>query len=285
MMRVIVRLHEHIHAQLYWRDGAVFEWGGGRNLALVKVAQTQTGRDCIQIQVNGPAAGRRDLLSAVRIQFDEIHKKLVKIGVKEMVPLPDYPDVCLSRTKLETLLRSDERFHTDVVDDSAGNEIVIKVDIAELLEGVARPQDMDRERGGDTHIYLGKVRQEKIMGNKLEIKKSTLNHSPVGQNQTIADSFNTIKNADCGEGVKQALTKLTELVDQLQQDVADKETRDTLNSDLQALVTEATKAEPRRKWLKLSGEGLIDAAKTVASMTKPITTAVAGLLKLFAGVG
>jgi hypothetical protein len=99
------------------------------------------------------------------------------------------------------------------------------------------------------------------------------------------DSFNTITNADCGDEIKQAMNTLVQLVGELREQIEDEGTRQSLDTDLQTLVAEATNAQPRKKRLEFSGEGLIDAAQTVASMTKPITTAVAGLLKLFAAAG
>jgi hypothetical protein len=141
---------------------------------------------------------------------------------------------------------------------------------------------MDRERSGDTHFHY---HQEKTtMRDKYEVGGDVTN-SPFGTNQTVRDSFNTISNSGCGDAIKQALKELVQLVGKLREQIEDEAKRQSIDRDLQTLVAEATNAEPRKKWLELSGEGLIDAAQTVAVMTTPITTAVAGLLKLFAAVG
>lgn len=54
-----------------------------------------------------------------------------------------------------------------------------------------------------------------------------------------------------------------------------------VTQDLQNLTTEAAKDQPRQKWYQLSGQGLIEAAKTVGAIGKPViesTKAVLGLL-------
>jgi hypothetical protein len=61
------------------------------------------------------------------------------------------------------------------------------------------------------------------------------------------------------------------------------EEAEKVSRDLQTLTTEATSKSPRKAWYELSGKGLVDAAKTVAAMAGPITTAVKAVLSLLAG--
>ncbi|MBI2402247.1 MAG: hypothetical protein HYV20_05835 [Gemmatimonadetes bacterium] len=49
---------------------------------------------------------------------------------------------------------------------------------------------------------------------------------------------------------------------------------------LETLVEEASKPTPDKRWYQLSSEGLIDAAKTVAALTEPVTSAVKAVLAL-----
>ena len=49
---------------------------------------------------------------------------------------------------------------------------------------------------------------------------------------------------------------------------------------LETLVEEARSDNPKRKWYEVSGEGIIEAAKAVASLTGPVTAAVKGVLAL-----
>jgi hypothetical protein len=51
--------------------------------------------------------------------------------------------------------------------------------------------------------------------------------------------------------------------------------------DLETLVSEATVDKPRPSILRVTGEGLIEAAKTVAEMAGPISVAVQAIFGLF----
>ena len=97
--------------------------------------------------------------------------------------------------------------------------------------------------------------------------------------QNIQNSFNKAANADVSEPLKEALkdltTKTAELAKQLPPDKAE-----AVSKDLAALTTEAVSNEPRKPWYELSANGLLEAAKTVAAMTGPITTAVKAVVSL-----
>jgi hypothetical protein len=53
-----------------------------------------------------------------------------------------------------------------------------------------------------------------------------------------------------------------------------------VKSDLEVLAKEAKSPQPRRKMFEVTGEGLVDAAKTVATMAPSITAAVLEIGKL-----
>jgi hypothetical protein len=97
--------------------------------------------------------------------------------------------------------------------------------------------------------------------------------------QNIQNSFNKAANADVQAPLKDALKDLTakvaELAKQLPPDKAE-----AVSKDLAALTTEAVSKEPRKPWYQLSADGLLDAAKTVAAMTGPVTTAVKAVLAM-----
>lgn len=97
--------------------------------------------------------------------------------------------------------------------------------------------------------------------------------------QNIQNSFNKAANADVQAPLKDALKELTakvaELAKQLPPDKAE-----AASKDLATLTSEAVSKEPRKPWYQLSADGLLDAAKTVAAMTGPVTTAVRAVLAL-----
>ncbi|KGQ19388.1 hypothetical protein LF41_3038 [Lysobacter dokdonensis DS-58] len=96
------------------------------------------------------------------------------------------------------------------------------------------------------------------------------------------NAFKMVREAD--GATQDRKDKLDALIKQVQELVPQlpEETKAQALSDMETLTREATSAKPRRKMLEVSGEGLIEAAKTVAKMVPSITAAVAGLLTLFA---
>ena len=79
------------------------------------------------------------------------------------------------------------------------------------------------------------------------------------------------------------LAKLTHLIEELAKNLPPEEA-ETVKADLATFKAEAAKAEPRKAWYELSGEGLVNAAKAVAEMAPSIGTSVQAVLKLLAGV-
>ncbi len=78
--------------------------------------------------------------------------------------------------------------------------------------------------------------------------------------------------------IKKRAPAQSKLVTNFSPDEAEKVSR-----DLHTLASEATSKAPRKAWYELSGQGLIEAAKTVAAMAGPVTTAVKAVLSLLAG--
>jgi hypothetical protein len=100
--------------------------------------------------------------------------------------------------------------------------------------------------------------------------------------QNIRDSFNKASGPGVADELKEKLQALTievgKLATKLPPDDAEKVSR-----DLHTLASEATSKAPRKAWYELSGQGLIEAAKTVAAMAGPVTKAVKAVLSLLAG--
>lgn len=99
--------------------------------------------------------------------------------------------------------------------------------------------------------------------------------------KNISASFNKAASADVNDVLKQALKTLTvevaKLVKELPPDDAE-----TASKNLEVLTSEAVSRKPRKDWYDLSANGLLDAAKTVASLAAPVTTAVKAVIALLA---
>ena len=106
-------------------------------------------------------------------------------------------------------------------------------------------------------------------------------------NSTLTNTLTAINNfAQSGAKPELAseLQKLAAQTEELIKHLSPAKAKEAA-SDLATLTEQATSEAPRRKWYELSGEGLIDAAKTVAAMTDPITETVKKVLALLGAVG
>ena len=137
--RFIVRMS---HALSDWRDcwrsGVVLKFDA--NTALVR-ADSYGNR--IHVAIDGPAAGRRGALRVIRECFKAIHASVPRLGVREMVPLPDAPEIVVA---YQHLLKLEENGQTEYWPEGAGRAYRV----ADLLNGIEDPerrrQERDRQR-------------------------------------------------------------------------------------------------------------------------------------------
>ncbi len=123
--RFIVRLNAYVHKTI-WRSGVVLKKDG--NTALVK-ADSEDRK--VFIWVSGDEHTRRDFLSAIRTEFDAIHKSIIKIEVVQKVPHPDYPNLVLDYAELLQF----ERDRIKEFPRSIEGKTII-VDVYQLLNGI-----------------------------------------------------------------------------------------------------------------------------------------------------
>lgn len=97
----------------------------------------------------------------------------------------------------------------------------------------------------------------------------------------IQGSFNKAADADIDAPLKESLKTLSAQVAELAKKLSP-EAAEAVSKDLAALTAEAVSKQPRKPWYELSANGLLEAAKTVAEMAAPVTTAVKAVLSLLA---
>lgn len=76
--RFIVRAHDLIEEDLYWKDGVVLTWEGARAQVI------KTDNRVIEVRIEGN--DKKTLLGIVRREMDAIHKPFNNLKVNEMVP-------------------------------------------------------------------------------------------------------------------------------------------------------------------------------------------------------
>jgi len=138
--RFIVRMNEFIHKTV-WRSGVVLK--SGDNTALVKADMEDKK---VYIWVNGAQNTRRDFLSAIRSQFDAIHKTITKLEVREKVPVPGQDSVVVD---FQHLLKLEKMGEATYIPEGLEQ----RINIRQLLNGVE--SETDRQRVNMTNVYIG----------------------------------------------------------------------------------------------------------------------------------
>jgi internalin A len=128
--RFIVRMHPYIYKNTLWRSGVILHTG--KNRALIK-ADYEERR--IFVWVSGQEKTRRDFLSAIRFQFDSIHKTLAKIVIKEKIPLPE----SAITVDYEHLVKLEHKGVKRFIPEGLDHEINVK----HLLDKVVTKQERD----------------------------------------------------------------------------------------------------------------------------------------------
>jgi internalin A len=144
--RFIVRMNQKIENYFVWRTGVVLKIG--ENKALVK-ADIEDRK--ITIAIDGLEHTRRDALSAIRYQLDEIHGSIKGLDAQKRVPIPDAPNA--EPLDYDYLLQLEQDgFEEHPVKN--GNRLV-KVNVKKLLSGIVSETERRQSAGNTTNIYIG----------------------------------------------------------------------------------------------------------------------------------
>jgi len=144
--RFIVRMNQKIDDGFVWRTGVLLKIG--ENHALVK-ADIEDKK--ITIAIDGLEHTRRDALSAIRYQLDEIHASIKGLNPEKRVPVPEAPNA--EPLDYEYLLQLEQDgFEEHPVKN--GNRLV-KVNVKKLLSGVVSETERQQSPGNTTNIFIG----------------------------------------------------------------------------------------------------------------------------------
>ena len=161
--RFIVRMNQKIKDHFVWRTGVVLKIG--ENTALVK-ADIEDRR--ITIAIEGVEHTRRDALSAIRYQLDEIHRSIKGLNPEKYIPVPGVSDA--TPLEYETLLMM-EREGIETTHVKSGRKLVA-VNISQMLNGV-ESEYQRKQYGNVTNISIGGDANGStiIVGDENEVKK------------------------------------------------------------------------------------------------------------------
>ena len=261
--RFIVRMNQKIDDGLVWRTGVVLKIGENKSLVKADIEDRK-----ITIAIDGLEHTRRDALSAIRFQLDEIHGSIKGLNPQKMVPIPNAPNADpLEYEYLLMLEREGQEIH--LVKDGAR---LVKVNVREILSGIESEAQRKEAGGNVTNIYVG--------GN-FDGNLTVGDHNQATTNR-IVESIKKAEASSIPPELLETLKLLGEAVDVMNK-VLPKEQASETTEDFGKLVDEATKSAPQKKWYSVSVEGLIKAAENVEKVGEPVINLSKKVLSLLTG--
>jgi hypothetical protein len=258
--RFIVRMNQHIHGNSVWRTGVLLKISNNRSLVKADIEDRK-----ITIAIDGLEHTRRDALSAIRYQLDEIHGSIKGLEALKRVPIPNAPNAePLEYEYLLMLEREGQEMH--LVKDGTR---LVKVNLRQVLSGIETEAQRKETGGIVTNIYIGGNVEG---GNIISGNNNVIT-------QRIQDSFNKADVADIQAELKETLKHLAEAVAAMAKSLPTEQATE-VTDDLSKLVEEATKPKPNKKWYSVSIDGLIKAAENVEKVGEPVINLSRKLLSL-----
>jgi internalin A len=160
--RFIVRMNQHIENNVAWRTGVVLKIGDNKAIVIADIEDKK-----ISIYIDGLEHTRRDALSAIRYQLDEIHTSIKGLNPQKRIPIPEAPNA--EPLDYDYLLQL-EREGIDQLPVKDGNRLV-KVNVRKLLSAVESEAKRKETASNITNVYVaGDVKGSNIViGNENNI--------------------------------------------------------------------------------------------------------------------
>ena len=272
--RFIVRMNKKIDDGFVWRTGVVLKIGD--NKALVK-ADIEDRK--ITIAIDGLEHTRRDTLSAIRYQLDEIHNSIKGLNPEKFVPIPG-----AESQRYEFLLQLEhDGVKTLPVPGKSGSKPIM-VDISQLLSGIESEAQRRESVTNVTTIYNVNTGGGDFTGRDKSISAGD-SSVVVGGNMSgnlVSGNYNKINSAEITSELKGTLLKLGEGVDAMIQKLPAEQAIEVAE-DFGKLAGEAVKPNPNKKWYSVSIDGLIKAAENLDKLGEPVINLSRKVLSILTG--
>jgi gas vesicle protein len=265
LTQFIVVMHEYILEHKYvWKSGVVLE----KDRTRAEVFENYSKRE-IQIRIAGNH--KKSLMSIIMYELDKIHKTYRRLKYDKLIPCN-----CSS-----CKLSGDPHFYPfeELQDFLENRQIKIQcrkkpyqmVNVLTLLDDVI---DIDKNQYKDSSRYVFENIENVFLGdNKMTNNRVTITESSIQGNvvvaKTIKNSFSQIADSDASGELRDVLKSLVESVNAMANKLKDEEAEEVAD-DLENLVKEATKRNPREGHIKISAESLVKAAENVGRIGEPV---------------
>ncbi len=272
--RFIVRMNQKINDGLVWRTGVVLKIG--ENKALVK-ADIEDRK--ITIAIEGVEHTRRDALSAIRYQLDEIHNSIKGLNPEKFVPIPR-----AESQRYEFLLQLEHDGVKVLPVPGKGGGKPIMLDISQLLSGIESEAQRRENVTNVTTIYHVNTGGGDFTGRDKSISASE-SSVVVGGNMSgnlISGNYNKINSAEISSELRDTMLQLGEAVDVMIEKLPAEQAVEVAE-DFGKLADEAVKPKPNQKWYSVSIDGLIKAAENLDKLGPPVISLSRKVLSMLTG--
>ena len=147
--------------------------------------------------------------------------------------------------------------------------------------GLYRLREMLRDQALNQDEREGEQRRSQIMQNyvTLNLGPGASFTGPLAVGQTISQTYNAaarVDEPDLRQKLETVVVEVGKLIELLDSD----ENKTDVSEQLATFVEQAKKEKPSKRLLELTADGMLDAAKTIAAMMDPVSTAVKAVLNL-----
>jgi hypothetical protein len=222
--RLIVRLNHLIDREngedLVWEKGVVLTNNGVRAQVQETITK-QEGLKVIDIVLDGPSHASKEFLYEIRNEIKGIHRKSFKnINVKEMVPLPEQPDVAVPYSLLKQLDEMGEQKYA--VQNSKGE--LVWVSVPKLLNGVELPPaepeiEFEDEHDSDElrHGHRPRFSQRIEFKPQIHIETRAISHSEANPQFNFTIQLSSLQGSlnELRDEVAEVQPQLVEEIDEV----------------------------------------------------------------------
>jgi internalin A len=261
LLQFIVVMSAEIRHETVWKSGVVLE----KDKTYAEVIEYY-GRREIRIRVSG--AHKKELMTIVVHELDRIHETYKRLKFDKLIP-------CNCK---DCGAKNEPHFYRY---EQLQN--FIEKHILEIQCGVTGEMVQVRRLIDDTIGYKSDKEVEELMAKQKRSISGSIN---VGDNfsgtiitGTVKNSFNKIETSTASAELKETLRQLVQAVETMSQTLSDEQAIE-LRDDLDKLVEEAIKENPKQRWYSVSIEGLTKAAGNLGKVGEPVAKLAGQVLKL-----
>lgn len=267
MPMIIVARHFEINGDEVWQQGVVLN---SKSHSAIARIQVDYHLRVLNVWIQGD--GKKEFLAILRDEILKILKRMESLDYSERITLPleacDTAKFVITKQEkasFQQILANVRKKQMNYISES-GVEYDLNIVIGEIMT----KQNISKEG-----ITINVDNRDQSVTNGPRVAAGDGNN--YSGNFTVADTIqNSFKSVDSDGASAEIKEQLNRLCQDMQTIITKLPVKDQeeVAQDLSTFVSEATKPNPREKWLKLSSEGLIGAAKTVAGISSPVIEVV-----------